>query len=78
MNYLIFDIECCDGKHICEFGYVITNEKFEVLDKQVLTINPEKPFNLTGRKNQDDLILFFSQEEYYNGPTFPTFYDKII
>ena len=59
MNYLIFDIECCDGKHICEFGYVITNEKFEVLDKQVLTINPEKPFNLTGRKNQDDLILFF-------------------
>ena len=77
MNNLIFDIECCDGKHICEFGYVITNEKFEVLDKQVITINPEKPFNLTGRKNQDDLILFFSQEEYYNSPTFPTFYDKI-
>ena len=23
MNYLIFDIECCDGQHICEFGYVL-------------------------------------------------------
>lgn len=25
MRYLFFDIECCDGKHICEFGYVITD-----------------------------------------------------
>lgn len=28
MRYLAFDIECCDGKHICEFGYVITKDKF--------------------------------------------------
>ena len=77
MRYLIFDIECCDGRHICEFGYVITNEKFEVLDKQVITINPEKKFNLTGRKNQDDLTLFFSEETYFNSPTFPYFYEKI-
>lgn len=33
MNYLFFDIECCDGAHICEFGYVLTNDKFEVLDR---------------------------------------------
>ena len=26
MRYLAFDIECCDGKHICEFGYVITED----------------------------------------------------
>ena len=65
MRYLIFDIECCDGRHICEFGYVITNEKFEVLDKQVITINPEKKFNLTGRKNQDDLTLFFFRRNLF-------------
>ena len=33
MRYLAFDIECCDGKHICEFGYVITDEKFIVEEK---------------------------------------------
>lgn len=30
MRYLAFDIECCDGKHICEFGYVITDEKYNI------------------------------------------------
>ena len=77
MRYLSFDIECCDGVHICEFGYVITNEQFEVIDKKVFTINPEKPFNLIGRKNQDDLILFFPQEVYCASPVFATFYNKI-
>lgn len=77
MRYLSFDIECCDGVHICEFGYVITNEQFKVIDKKVFTINPEKPFNLIGRKNQDDLILFFSQEVYCASPVFAVFYDKI-
>lgn len=31
MRYLFFDIECCDGENICEFGYVITDEKFQTL-----------------------------------------------
>lgn len=31
MRYLAFDIECCDGKHICEFGYVITDEKYYII-----------------------------------------------
>lgn len=77
MQYLSFDIECCDGKHICEFGYVITDENFHIVKKECFTINPEKPFKLIGRDNRDDCILFFSEEVYYNSPTFPTFYDKI-
>lgn len=36
MQYLSFDIECCDGKHICEFGYVITDENFKVTKKNVI------------------------------------------
>lgn len=77
MRYLFFDIECCDGKHICEFGYVITDENFNPLKQDVIPINPDKPFNLTGRKDQDDLTLFFSNDEYYNSPLFPVYYDMI-
>ena len=77
MNYLFFDIECCDGAHICEFGYVLTNDKFEVLDRDFFLINPEKKFNLTGRKDQRDLQLHFSEEEYYNSPLFTEYYERI-
>ena len=77
MRYLSFDIECCDGKHICEFGYVITNDKFKVIKKDVFIINPDKPFDLTGRKDHKDLTLFFSEETYFNGPLFTVCYDKI-
>ena len=77
MRYLIFDIECCDGKHICEFGYVIANEQFEIIEKKVLLINPDKPFDLTNREGQKDLTLFFSEEEYYAAPLFPVYYDEI-
>ena len=77
MRYLIFDIECCDGKHICEFGYVIANESFEIQEKQVLLINPEYPFDLKGRPGQDELKLYFSEEEYYSSPTFPHRYEAI-
>ena len=77
VQYLSFDIECCDGKHICEFGYVITDENFKVTKKECYTINPEKPFNLIGRENREDCILFFPEEKYYNSPIFPAFYNKI-
>lgn len=77
MQYLSFDIECCDGKHICEFGYVITDKNFNVTKKECYTINPEKPFNLTGRANREDCVLFFSEKKYYDSPIFPAFYDKI-
>lgn len=77
MRYLSFDIECCDGKHICEFGYVITDEHFSVVKKEVLIINPDKKFNLIGRPHQDDLILFFPEETYYAGEPFPYYYQQI-
>lgn len=77
MKYLSFDIECCDGKHICEFGYVIVDEKFNTIKKECFTINPEKPFNLIGRENREDCILFFPEETYYASQPFSAFYNKI-
>ena len=39
MKYLFFDIECCDGHHICEFGYVLIDEQFNILERDCLTID---------------------------------------
>ena len=77
MKYLFFDIECCDGKHICEFGYVITDEQFKVLAKECILINPEAPFKLEGRKGGRDLYLTHSEEEYRSSPIFTAYYKKI-
>lgn len=77
MRYLFFDIECCNGRNICEFGYVITNELFDVLDKQNFTINPEARFNLAGRSNQRNLKLFYPEQKYRNSPKFNVFYERI-
>ncbi len=77
MNYLFFDIECCDGIHICEFGYIVINDKFEVLERDCITINPERKFNLGRRKSSREITLAFSDEEYYNSPNFFEVYDKI-
>lgn len=78
MRYLFFDIECADGNFkICEFGYVITDENFNILAKKNILINPQCRFNLTGREGQEDLILSYPYEEYYKYPTFEDMYDNI-
>lgn len=77
MRYLTFDIECCDGAHVCEFGYVITDEKFNIQEKAVLTINPDCKFRLTGRSGTGNLHLSFKEDEYYGSPLFTAYYDKI-
>ena len=44
MKYLFFDLEYATSKggniKICEFGYVLTNEKFEILNKGNFIIDP--------------------------------------
>ena len=77
MRYLFFDIECCNGRDICEFGYVITDTSFTIIEKEDITINPENKFNLTGRTDGRDLYLSYAESVYYSSPKFPTYYDKI-
>ncbi len=74
---MCFDIECCDGRTLCEFGYVITDDCFNILEKKVFVINPEKEFRLTGRDGESDIQLFFSKEEYLKGKPFPEYYERI-
>ena len=78
MNYLFFDIECADGNRaICEYGYVLTDEKFKVLRKRNILIDPECPFNLTGRDGQVDLVLTYPYSEYYKYYPFDDSYETI-
>lgn len=78
MRYLFFDIECCNGRNICEFGYVITDINFNILEKRDITMNPKnKKFNLVGRPDREDLILFYPEDVYYRSPMFKEYYKEI-
>ena len=85
MKYLFFDVECSNchngiGK-LCEFGYVLTDEKFNILAKDDIPMSPGKGhwsrFDLTGRKSERDLVLSYDYDYYYAQPEFPSFYARI-
>lgn len=59
MNYLFYDIECANsfggtGK-ICSFGYVLTNENFEVITEDDVLINPNDKWDWYVLKNMRSL-----------------------
>ncbi len=81
MNYIFFDIECANcfqgrGK-ICSFGYVITDEFFNVLEKEDIVINPRAKFHLVGRGNHPGIVLAYDEKTFKSAPSFPSFYAKI-
>lgn len=79
MKYLFFDTECatCDhGAKLCEFGYVMTDEKFNILKRDNLLINPKVRFNLYQLKRAG-IELSYSTETYYNSPTLAERYGEI-
>ena len=77
MKYLFFDIECCDGNHMCSFGYVIVNSDFEILEKKDLVMNPEKEFRLGRDSFNPRIHLAYNESTFRNQKTFRYFYDKI-
>ncbi len=76
MNYCFFDIECANcygGKgKICSFGYVITDDRFNILEKKDIVINPRSSFNLG-----PDLKLAYTKAEFRQAAPFPDYYDEI-
>ena len=85
MKYLFFDIECSNclngiGK-MCEFGYVLTDEKFNIIRMDDIPMCPgkdrESRFRLKDRKHEKDLELAYAYDYYMAQPEFPRFYEKI-
>ena len=81
MKYLFFDIECAgvfkNVAKICAFGYCLTDEKFNILEKEDLLINPKGGFHLTDRKGEQGLVLPYKYEEFKKYPDFLERKDKI-
>ncbi len=81
MKYLFFDIECSvvkkDAAKICAFGYCLTDEKFNILEKEDILINPQGGFHLTDRKGEQGLVLPYQYGEFKKYPTFTQKAEKI-
>lgn len=81
MKYLFFDIECANSyvedSKICSFGYVLTDEKYEVIDQEDILIRPVGKFKLTGRKNRADCYLKYDESVFKRQEKFPHHYEKI-
>ncbi len=81
MKYLFFDCEfanCFDSKEkICEFGYVMVDENFNVLYKDNIIINPnikDNEWDWYALKK----ILTRKRDEYKNRLFFPAYHKKIM
>ena len=81
MKYLFFDIECSsvskNAAKICAFGYCLTDEQFNILEKEDILINPQGGFHLTDRKGEQGLVLPYQYGEFKKYPTFPQKAEKI-
>lgn len=81
MKYVFFDIECaCVFKSvakICAFGYVVTDEQFNVLVREDVLLNPRGKFHLTDRKGGEGIVLPYEYEDFKKYPAFPSAYEKI-
>ena len=77
MKYLFFDIECCDGNHMCSFGYVIVNSNFEILEKKDLVMNPEKEFKLGRDAFNPRIHLAYNEGTFRKQKSFKYFYNVI-
>ena len=80
MKYVFFDIECSNGGigAICSFGYVITDERFNVIIQRDIIMNPPGKFKLTGREDRPDIILAYPEAVFRKSPKFYYYYDEIV
>lgn len=87
MKYLFFDIECANVFRgickMCEFGYVLTDENFNVLRKEEFVMSPGNKKNRFYRfdqgvfKRDPNFRWAYAEDDYYDSPEFPVFYEKV-
>src|SRR5574344_601872 len=80
MNYLFIDLEFSNSyqrqSKICEFGYILTDNNFNIIKDEDILINPGK-----GGQFQEvhggDFSYAHKINEYYKQKQYPDFYEKI-
>lgn len=82
MDYLFFDIEASEGKSMCSFGYVITDENFRILEKKDILMNPEAKFctqawNKEKRRKGRGITLAYPESVFVSKPNFRHYYGEI-
>ena len=81
MKFVFFDIECASVNRttakICAFGYVVCDEKFNIIKKEDILINPRGGFHLTDRNGGKGLVLPYSYSEFKKYPPFKEQYSYI-
>lgn len=53
------------------------DEKFNILEKEDILINPKGKFELTDRKGERGIVLPYEYDEFKKYPTFPAVYPRI-
>lgn len=81
MNYVFFDVECAnclngEGK-ICSFGFVKTDENFQVLKKKDILIDPNAKFLLGNAKTGKGIKLAYPLFKFKRAFIFPHYYEEI-
>lgn len=81
MNFVFFDIECASvykyTAKICAFGYVLCDEKFNIIKKEDILINPKGKFHLTDGRGERGLVLPYEYADFKKYPLFTDVYPKI-
>ena len=81
MNYVFFDTECSNCQNgigkLCSFGYVKTDENFNIIKKKDILINPDSDFLLGNAKKGHGISLAYPLFKFRNSKTFPHFYTEI-
>ena len=77
MQFIAFDLESTDGcfssGNICEFGYCVANEKFEIEKQDNILIRPIGKMNFAYYR----VKLAYPLKVYYRSPSFAENYAKI-
>lgn len=78
MRYISFDIESIDGYFaegtICEFGYVLADDKFNIIKQENILIHPRR----LPKKLRKFIDFAYTINDYRNAPKFPIVHDKIV
>lgn len=80
-SYVFFDCECAncfDGEgKICSLGYVLTDDEFNILEKQDVIMNPKCEFDWYILSPKNKCQLAYSKDYFRAQPDFGAYYKDI-